>query len=336
MTKVHKFAAIALTSAALISAAGVAGAADKVTFATNWKAQAEHGGYYQAVADGTYAKYGLEVTIRPGGPQSNERALLTAGKIEFLMAGNLDPAFNAVKEGIPTRVIAAIFQKDPQVFMTHPGQGLDTWESLKKATMLVSRGGVASFYQWMIAEYGFTEGQIKPYTFNPAPVLADKRSAQQGYVTAEPYAIEKQGGFKPNIFLLANHGYDTYATTIETTAEMIDKKPDVVQRFVDASIVGWYNYLYGDNKAANAQIKRDNPDIDDAQIAFSIGKMKEYGIVDSGDSLKLGIGAMTEERMKSSFNRMVKAKLVKPDLDYKKAYTLQFVNKGVGLNLKKP
>ena len=336
MTKVHKFAAIALTSAALISAAGVAGAADKVTFATNWKAQAEHGGYYQAVADGTYAKYGLEVTIRPGGPQSNERALLTAGKIEFLMAGNLDPAFNAVKEGIPTRVIAAIFQKDPQVFMTHPGQGLDTWESLKKATMLVSRGGVASFYQWMIAEYGFTEGQIKPYTFNPAPFLADKRSAQQGYVTAEPYAIEKQGGFKPNIFLLANHGYDTYATTIETTAEMIDKKPDVVQRFVDASIVGWYNYLYGDNKAANAQIKRDNPDIDDAQIAFSIGKMKEYGIVDSGDSLKLGIGAMTEERMKSSFNRMVKAKLVKPDLDYKKAYTLQFVNKGVGLNLKKP
>jgi NitT/TauT family transport system substrate-binding protein len=315
--------------------AGSGLALDKVGFATNWKAEAEHGGFYQAVADGTYAKYGLEVTIRPGGPQSNERALLTAGKVEFLMAGNLDPAFYAVKEGIPTKVIAAVMQKDPQVFLTHPGVGLDTWESLKGATMLVAKGGVASFYQWMIAEHGFKESQIKPYTFNPAPFLADKKSAQQGYVTSEPYAVEKQGGFKPNIFLLADHGYNTYSTTIETTQAMIDKKPDVVQRFVDASIIGWYNYLYGDNRAANALIKKDNPDMDDAQIAFTIAKMKEYGIVDSGDTAKLGIGAMTDARIKSFFDKMVKAKLHKPDLDYRKAYTLQFVNKGVGLNLKK-
>jgi len=325
-----------LLAAAAFTLSGAACAVDKVTFATNWKAEAEHGGFYQAVADGTYAKYGLEVTIRAGGPQSNERALLTAGKADFIMGGNMNPAFNAVQEGIPTRVVAAVMQKDPQVFLSHPGVGLDTWESLKNATMLVSRGGVASFYQWMIADYGFTEGQVKPYTFNPAPFLADKKSAQQGYVTSEPYAVEKQGGFKPNIFLLADHGYDTYATTVETTNEMIEKKPDLVQRFVDASIIGWYNYLYGDNKAANAQIKKDNPDMDDAQIAYGIQKMKEFGIVDSGDSLKLGIGAMTDARMKSFYDHMVKAKLNKPGLDYKKAYTLQFVNKGVGLNLRKP
>jgi NitT/TauT family transport system substrate-binding protein len=319
-----------------IAGAHTAIAADKVTFATNWKAEAEHGGFYQAVADGTYAKYGLEVTIRAGGPQSNERALLTAGKVDFIMGGNMNPSFNAVQEGIPTRVVAAVMQKDPQVFLSHPGVGLDTWESLKGATMLVSSGGVASFYQWMIAEFGFTEAQVKPYTFNPAPFLANKKSAQQGYVTSEPYAVEKQGGFKPNIFLLADHGYDTYATTVETTNEMIEKKPDVVQRFVDASIIGWYNYLYGDNKAANAQIKKDNPDMDDAQIAYGIQKMKEFGIIDSGDTLKVGIGAMTDARMKSFYDHMVKAKLNKPGLDYKKAYTLQFVNKGVGLNLRKP
>ena len=327
---------IVLVAALSLLAASSASAIDKVSFATNWKAEAEHGGFYQAVADGTYAKYGLEVTIRPGGPQSNERALLTAGKVEFLMAGNLDPAFNAVKEGIPTRVVAAVMQKDPQVFLTHPGQGLDTWESLKGATMLVARGGVASFYQWMITEHGFKESQVKPYTFNSAPFLADKKSAQQGYVTAEPYAVEKQGGFKPNIFLLADHGYDTYATTIETTLDMIEKKPDIVQRFIDASIIGWYNYLYGDNKPANALIKKDNPDMDDAQIAYSIQKMKEYGIIDSGDTAKLGIGAMTDARVKSFYEHMVKAKLQKSDLDYRKAYTLQFVNKGVGLNLRKP
>jgi NitT/TauT family transport system substrate-binding protein len=311
-------------------------AVDKVTFATNWKAEAEHGGFYQAIADGTYAKYGLEVTIRPGGPQSNERALLPAGRIEFLMGGNMNQAFSAVKEGIPTKVVAAVMQKDPQCFMTHPGQGLDTFESLKKTTLLVGKGGFNSFYQWMMAEHGFTEGQVKPYTFNPAPFLADKRLAQQGYVTAEPFAIERQGGFKPNIFLLADYGYNTYATTIETRNELIEKNPDLVQRFVDASLIGWYSYLYGDNKRANELIKRDNPEMDDAQIAFTIAKMKEYGIVDSGDTLALGIGAMTHERQKSFFDKMVKAKLNDASLDYRKSYTLQFVNKGVGLNLRKP
>ncbi len=315
---------------------GPALAQDKVTFATNWVAQAEHGGYYQAIADGTFKKYNLEVTIRPGGPQSNERALLPAKRIDFLMGGNMIQAFNAVKEGIPTKVVGAAMQKDPQIFMTHPGQGLDTFESLKKTTLLVGKAGMASFYQWMIAEHGFTEAQTKPYTFNAAPFLADKKMAQQGYVTSEPFEIETQGKFKPNIFLLADYGFDTYATTIEVHTDTIEKNPGLVQRFVDASAIGWYNYLYGDNKAANALIKKDNPEMSDAQIAYSTAKMKEFGIVDSGDSLKLGINAMTDERQKSFFDRMVKSKVVDAGIDYKKAYTLQFVNKGVGVELRKP
>lgn len=311
-------------------------ALDKVIFATNWVAEAEHGGFYQAVADGTYRKYGLEVAIRQGGPQSNERALLPARRIDFLMGGNMIPAFNAVKEGIPTTVVAAVMQKDPQVFMTHPGQGLDTFESLKKTTLLVGKSGFASFYQWMIAEHGFTEGQTKLYTFNPAPFLADKKLAQQGYVTAEPFEIERQGGFKPNIFLLADHGFDTYATTIEAHVDTVKQRPDLVQRFVDASAIGWYNYLYHDNSAGNALIKKDNPEMGDAQIAYSVQKMKDYGIVDSGDSIKLGINAMTDARHRSFFDKMVKAKVVDASIDYKKAYTLQFVNKGIGVDLRRP
>lgn len=326
----------ALWGVAVLLVAGPGLAAEKVTFATNWKAQAEHGGFYQAVADGTYARYNLEVTIRPGGPQSNERALLPTGRIEFLMGGNLNQAFSAVKEGIPSKVVAAIMQKDPQCFMTHPGQGFDSFNSLKRTTLLVGKGGFNSFYQWMMAEYGFTEGQVKPYTFNPAPFLADKKLAQQGYVTAEPFAIERQGEFKPNIILLADHGYDTYATTIETRNDLIEKNPDLVQRFVDASIIGWYNYLYGDSKSANELIKKDNSEMDDAQIMFSIAKMKEYGIVNSGDTLKLGIGAMNEARYKSFYDKMTKAKVIDAGLDYRKSYTLQFVNKGVGLELRKP
>lgn len=325
-----------LAAAFLTLSAGLNGAkaADQVTFATNWLAEAEHGGYYQALVDGTYAKYGLDVKIIPGGPQANNRLLLITGKIDFYMGGNMIPSFTSIEQGVPTKVVAASFQKDPQVFMSHPGQGRDKFEDLKKGTIFVASELLASAYQWMKVEYGFSEANVKPYTFNPAPFIADKGSAQQGYVTSEPFAVEKQGGFKPNIFLLADYGFDTYSTLIETRNEIIEKNPDLVQRFVDASAIGWYNYMYGDNKKANDLIKKENPEMDDAQIAFSIAKMKEYGIVDSGDSLTLGIGAMTDERMKSFFDKMVKAGVIKANLDYKKSYTLQFVNKKVGLDLR--
>jgi NitT/TauT family transport system substrate-binding protein len=309
-------------------------ALDKVTFGTNWLAEAEHGGYYQAVVDGTYAKYGLDVTILQGGPQANNGLLLASGKIEFYMGGNMILGFSAVEQSLPIVIVAADFQKDPQIFMSHPGAGLDKWTDLTKATAFVGKEGLASFYAWMVSAYGFKEENVKPYNFNAAPFIADKNSIQQGYLTAEPFAVEKQGGFKPNIFLLADQGYSTYATTIETRPEIVAKNPELVQRFVDASAVGWYHYLYGDNSKANDAIKKDNPDISDEQIAFSIAKMKEYGLVDSGDTLKLGIGAITDARMKDFYDQMVKAGVVKAGLDYKKAYTLQFVDKGVGLDLR--
>ena len=320
--------------AGILALSNPALALDKVTFGTNWLAEAEHGGYYQAVVDGTYAKYGLDVTILPGGPQANNRLLLATGKIEFYMGGNMIQAFTAVEEKIPTIVVAGDFQKDPQVFMSHPGVGLDKWTDLPKATAFVGREGLVSFYQWMHSAYGFKEENVRPYTFNAAPFIADKQSIQQGYLTAEPFAVEKEGGFKPNIFLLADEGYSTYATTIETRADLVANKSDLVQRFVDASAVGWYHYLYGDNAQANAAIKKDNPDITDEQIAFSLAKLKEYGIVDSGDTLKLGIGAMTDARMKDFFEQMVKAGVVKADVDYSKSYTLKYVDKGVGLELR--
>ena len=319
-------AGLSMTSSAL--------AADKVSFGTNWLAEAEHGGYYQAVVDGTYAKYGLDVTIVPGGPQANNGLLLAAGKLDFYMGGNLLLSFDAVAQNIPIVVVAAHFQKDPQIVMSHPGVGLDKWSDLPRATAFIGKEGLASFYQWMRTAYGFKEENVKPYTFNPQPFIADKNSIQQGYVTSEPFAVEREGHFKPNIFLFADQGYGTYATTIETRADVVAKKPDLVQRFVDASTIGWYHYLYGDNSQANVLIKKDNPEMTDEQIAFSIGKIKEYGLADSGDTLKLGIGAMTDERIKSFYDSMVKAGVVAPGLDYKKGYTLQFVDKGVGLDLR--
>ncbi len=327
-------AALAPFLAGLTLLASPALALDKVTFGTNWLADPEAGGYYQAVVDGTYAKYGLEVTIMPGGPQTNGGLMLLAGKIEFFMGGDMLGDFLSAAQGVPTVPVAADFQKDPQVMMSHPGVGLDKWTDLPSATAFVSQGALNSFYSWMRTAWGFKDENVKPYTFNSAPFIADKHSMQQGYVTSEPFEVEKQGGFKPNIFMLADYGYSTYATLIETRRELVEKNPDLVQRFVDASAIGWYHYLYGDNKKANAAIKRDNPEMTDEQIDYSITKLKEYGVVDSGDTLKYGIGAMTDERVKDFFDKMVKAGIVKADTDYKKAYTLQFVNKGVGVELR--
>jgi NitT/TauT family transport system substrate-binding protein len=324
-----RFLLVLLTSAVT---AAHAQTLDKVRFGTNWLAEAEHGGFYQALADGTYKKYRLDVTIVPGGPNINNRILLPAGKLDFFMSANSLQTFDAVENNIPTIAVAASFQKDPQVLMARPE--VKTFDDLKRLTLFVSKEGIVTYFQWLKAEYGFDERKVKPYTFNAQPFLADKNSAMEGYVTSEPYAIEKQAGFTPSVFLLADRGFNSYSTLIETRRDLVEKRPDLVQRFVEASAVGWYHYLYGDSGLGNALIKQHNPEMTDGQLAYSIGKLKEDGIVDSGDTLKLGIGAMTDARWKDFYEKMVRDGVAKPGLDYKKGYTLQFVNKGAGLDLR--
>ena len=324
---------IALSGLLALSAPALA--LDKVKFGTNWLADPAAGGFYQAAADGTYAKYGLEVTIIPGGPQANGGLLLLFGKLEFFMGGDMIGNLLSVESKLPLIAVAADFQKSPQILMSHPDAGLDRWEDLPKASpVYLGAGSIQTFYAWLKIAYGFKDENIRPYNFNSAPFIVNKHAIQQGYVTAEPYEIERQGHFKPNVFLLSDHGYDTYATLIVTRTEIVGKKPDLVQRFVDASAIGWYHYLYGDSSKANAMIKADNPDITDDQIAFSIEELKRNGVVDSGDTLKLGIGAMTDERWKDFFDKMVQIGMVSGGADYRKAFTLQFVDKGVGLDLR--
>jgi NitT/TauT family transport system substrate-binding protein len=327
--------AVLAALAGIIGLAGPALALDKVRFGTNWLADPEAGGFYQALADGIYEKFGLDVTIIPGGPQANGGLMLLFGKLEFFMGGDMIGNLLSAEAKLPLVAVAASFQKSPQVLMSHPDVGLDKWEDLPEAKpVYVGAGAIQTFYAWLRLAYGFKEENIRPYNFNSAPFIQNKMSIQQGYVTAEPFEIERQGHFKPNVFLLSDYGYDTYSTLIVTRREIVENNPDLVQRFVDASAIGWYHYLYGDNSKANALIKRDNPDITDDEIAFSIEAMKSHGVVDSGDALKFGIGAMTDSRWKDFFDKMVAIGMVGKHTDYAKAYTLQFVNKGVGLDLR--
>ena len=308
-----------------------------VTFATNWKAQAAHGGFYQAVADGTYKKYGLDVTIRQGGPQVNNRPLLPARRIDFLMTGNLLHSFDNVKNGIPVVVVAAMFQKDPQALMAHPGQGYENFAALKNApTALIAKDGQFTWWQWLKVVHGFKDETLKPYNYNLGPFLAQPKTIQQGYSVAEPIYIQEQGKFKPVVHLLADHGFSTYSTLIEARTETVKNNPDLVQRFVDASVIGWVNFMYGDRSAANALMMKDNPEISLAEIEASVVLMKQQGIVDSGEAQTMGIGAMNAARIQDFFNQMVKAGLYQAkDVDLSKVATTQFVNKQLGIDLKK-
>jgi NitT/TauT family transport system substrate-binding protein len=322
----------AILALALAGAAGPVHALDQVRFGTNWLAQAEHGGFYQAVADGTYEKYGLAVTIVQGGPQAANRALLLAGKVDFYMAGNMIQPLLAIPEGIPIVEVAAIFQKDPAAFLVHPEAPVETFADIAKLpTLFISKDSFATWYRWVMAAYpAFTEEQVKPYTFNAAPFLADRLSAQQGYVTSEPHAIEREGGFTPKVFLIADAGFETYSTLIETTHEMVETRPELVQRFVDASIIGWRTYLHGDNSLGNALIREQNPEMTEAQIAASVAAMARYGIVESGDAAAHGIGCMTDARQQAFYAAMTAAGVVPAGLDIARAYTTRFVCKGVG------
>jgi NitT/TauT family transport system substrate-binding protein len=325
----------AVTAGAVAAARPVrAQSLDKVSFGTNWAAEGEHGGFYQALADGTYRKYGLDVTIVPGGPNVNNAILLPVGKIDFLLSANPLEGFDAVAQNIPTVEVAALFQKDPQVLIAHPDQGINQFTDLKNLTLFISSEGVATYYQWLKAYYDFTDSQVKPYNDNPQPFIVDLKSAMQGYVTSEPFTIQKMAHFVPKVFLLADQGFSDYSTLIQTRRDLVDNKPDLVQRFVDASIIGWYNYIYNDNSAANALIKKQNPEMTDDLLAYCVAKLKEAGIVDSGDSTTLGVGVITDARMKNFFDEMVRAGVVKAGLAYQNSYTTQFTGKKVGIDLR--
>lgn len=325
-----------LATLGLLGLAAVpAHALDKIKFGTNWLADPAAGGFYQAAADGTYEKYGLDVTIVPGGPQANGGLLLLFGKLDFFMGGDMIGNFLSAEANLPLVAVAAGFQKSPQILMSHPNVGLDDWKDLPNAKpVYLGAGAINTFYAWLRLAYGFRDEAVRPYNFNSAPFIANPKSIQQGYVTAEPFEIERQGHFRPNVFLLSDYGYSTYSTLIVARTEIVEKQPDLVQRFVDASAIGWYHYLYGDAAAGNAAIRRDNPDITVDQIAFSLATLRSRGIVDSGDAETLGIGAMTDARWKDFFGKMTAIGMVDARTDYKRAYTLQFVNKGVGLELR--
>ena len=293
-----------------------------IRFATDWRAQAEHGGFYQALASGEYARRGLNVQIVQGGPGVNVPQLLASGAVDLGMGSNSFIVMNLANEGVPVKAVAAYMQKDPQVLIAHPDTGVEKIADLKGHPILLSDASVTAFWVWLKAKYGFTDDQVRKYNFNSAPFLSDKRAAQQGYVTSEPYTIEKMAGLKTKVFLLADEGYPGYATMVLATDAMIARNPAAVKAFVAASAEGWRDYLAGDPAAADALIRKDNPEMTADVLAQAREKLRNYKIIEGSEGAL--VGAMTDARWKA-FSDMAMAQGVYPrTLDPKTAYTLAF------------
>jgi len=306
---------------------------DKVSFVTNWRAQAEHGGFYQAQADGLYRKAGLEVDLRTGGPQVNPAQLLLGGRVDMSM-GNGITALNFVREGIPFLCIGAIFQKDMVVLIAHPNTGLTGFEALRGRTILISAEPRATWWPFLAKKHGLKDEQVRPYTFNLQPFLADRMLVQQGYLGSEPFSI-RQAGVNPDTLLLHDAGFENYGTTINIGAKTLAERREVIGRFMDATMEGWDQYLKGpaggfDTAAANALIKAQNPEMGDDLIAFGTRMMNEADIVRSGDAATLGIGAMTEARWQRFHGVCAGVGVLPRDLDWRRAFDLGLVNRGIG------
>jgi len=307
--------------------AAPAGARKTVKLATDWRAEAEHGGFYQALATGEYARRGLDVQIIQGGPGVNVPQLLASGAADFGIGSNAFIVMNLAAEKVPVTAVMASFQKDPQVLIAHPDAGIDGLADLKGHPILLADASVTAFWVWLKAKYGLNDDQVRKYTFNSAPFLADKRAVQQGYVTSEPYTIAKEAGLQPKVFLLADYGYPGYAAMALARNSLIASDPETVRGFVAASAAGWKSYLDGDPAPADALIRKDNPEMAPDVLAQAREKLKSYGIVESGDAATAGIGVMTDARWKAFFDVASSQGVYPASMDYKAAYSLDFLPK---------
>jgi NitT/TauT family transport system substrate-binding protein len=303
-----------------------ANGATKIVFATDWRAEAEHGGFYQALATREYAKHGLDVTILQGGPAVNVPQLLASGSVDMGMGSNSFIVLNLAAAKAPVKAVAAFMQKDPQVLLAHEGQGIRSLADMKGRPILLADASVTAFWVWLKAKYGFTDDQVRKYTFNPAPFISNPRAIQQGYVTSEPYTIEKASGEKPAVFLLADEGYPGYAAMVLVRENLIPSNPSAIRAFIEASSAGWTSYLNGDPAPGDSLILKDNPEMTADLLAQAREKMKAYGIVQPTDGSVPTPGMMTDARWETFFRVASEQGVYPKDLDYKQAYTLEFLH----------
>ena len=299
----------------------------EITFATDWKAQAEQGGFYQALAAGLYEKNGLKVKIIQGSANVNVPRLIASNSVEFGIGSNSFIPLNMVANKIPGKAVMAIFQKDPQIIMTHPDSDIRNLKDMRDLPIMISDASIGAFWLWLKSKYDFTDNQIRKKTFSLAPFLSNKSSIQQGYLTSEPFLVEREAGFTPRVFLLADYGYPSYGAMVLASSNVLKNNPEIVRAFVDASIEGWRQYIYDDPTLGNELIMLENNEMKEDILLQAIKKIRNYDLVSNEISKGLDIGLMTDIKWESFFKTMSINGVYEKDLEWRESFTLDFINK---------
>ena len=299
----------------------------EITFATDWKAQAEQGGFYQALAAGLYEKNGLKVKIIQGSANVNVPRLIASNSVEFGIGSNSFIPLNMVANKIPGKAVMAIFQKDPQIIMTHPDSDIRNLKDMRDLPIMISDASIGAFWLWLKSKYDFNDNQIRKKTFSLAPFLSNKSSIQQGYLTSEPFLVEREAGFTPRVFLLADYGYPSYGAMVLASSNVLKNNPEIVKAFIDASIEGWRQYIYDDPSLGNELIMLENNEMKEDILLQAIKKIRNYELVSNEISKGLDIGLMTDIKWESFFKTMSINGVYEKDLEWRESFTLDFINK---------
>ena len=265
-------------------------AAGKVAIALNWKPEPEFGGLYEAQRIDAFTKRGLELEIT-GGPGAPVVQMVEAGKVEFGIAA-ADEVMVARDRGTDIVAVFATYQTNPQGIMVHASRGLGSLADLFAAggTLAVEPG--VAYVKYFQKRFDLAKMKIVPYGFSIAPFLNDKDMAQQVFVTAEPIAARRQGA-DPQVFLIAESGFNPYAAVVITTGARARGEAKRVADFVAALREGWRGYL-DDPTEANARMGALNKEMDGE--TFRLGAEAQRPLIEDDFARQHGLGAMSLER----------------------------------------
>ncbi|HEX2099603.1 MAG TPA: ABC transporter substrate-binding protein [Candidatus Synoicihabitans sp.] len=287
-------------------APGTAGAPPRtaIRLQTDWYPQAEHGGFYQALAKGFYAEAGLDVTILPGGPGPRTPQKVIGGAADIAMYRSDDIIVHAAT-GLPFVFLAAFMQHDPQAILVHDSSPVRTFADLDGKSVMAIPG--SNWIQYLQQRYDISF-RLVPLNWGIAQFLADKTFIQQCFITNEPYYVRQQGA-QPRTLLIAGSGYDPYRGLF-TTQRFWRENREAVRAFVAASLRGWEDFMTGDPTPAKKLIAARNEQMTDEFMDYSIAAMRDHELVHGDPARGERLGLITRERLEAQVRLLVELKIL--------------------------
>ena len=213
---------------------------NQVTVQLKWIHQAQFAGMYIAEKKSFYAEENIDVMLIPGGPEITDTIIpgLVKGNSEFAIISG-DQLLLARSEGEPLVAIAAIFQNNPYVYLTLKDSGIERPQDFAGKKLMISADGELP-HTALMNKLGIDPATIEyiPYEREVLPLTSGQIDVYMAYRTGTGLAFDETG-YEFNVIWVADYGIGGYADTIVTTEQMVQQNPELVEKFLRATIKGW-------------------------------------------------------------------------------------------------